>query len=93
MSITHTQRKILRVAVFSFSKIQNFASNNTTTSHYINTILKFWDYKVTELLTAELMLEENVSQSPMIYIIEGQACIQTHEYSMCDPKESNPVNI
>ena len=44
-------------------------------------------------MTAELTLEENVNQSLMIYITEGQACIQTPEYSMCDPKESNPVNI
>jgi hypothetical protein len=28
----------------------------------------------------------------MIYITEGQACIQTPEYSKCDPKEFNPVN-
>jgi len=35
MSISHTQRKLLRGAAFSFSKIQNIASNNTS-SHYVH---------------------------------------------------------
>jgi hypothetical protein len=93
MSISHTQRKFLRSAVFRFSKIQNIAGNNTTSSHYINKILKCWNYIVTELLTAELTLEENVSLSPVICTTEDQACVQTPEYSMCDSKESNSVNI